>query len=221
MNTKTLLLLFSSVQSRPTVCDPMNRSTPGLPVHHQLPEFTQTHVHRVRDAIQPSHPLWSPSPPAPNPSQHQSFPVSQLFAWGGHSTRVSALASFLPKKSQGWSPSEWTGWISLQSKGHCQRYTKSVCIISCNCIWIYNYFQKIFNLQKLFHILHGKETSGNAGDVRDVGLIPRSGRFPSCLENPMDRGAWWATVYRVTKNRTWLEWLSTHFICNKKNIEPQ
>ena len=65
---------FSSVtQSCTTLCDPMNRSTPGLPVHHQLPEFTQTHVHRVGDAIQPSHPLSSPSPPAPNPSQHQSL----------------------------------------------------------------------------------------------------------------------------------------------------
>ena len=65
---------FSSVaQSCPTLCDPMNRSTPGLPVHHQLREFTQTHVHRVRDAIQPSHPRLSPSPPAPNPSQHQSL----------------------------------------------------------------------------------------------------------------------------------------------------
>ena len=60
---------FSSVtQSCRTLCDPMIRSTPGLPVHHQLPEFTQTHVHRVGDAIQPSHPLWSPFPPAPNPS---------------------------------------------------------------------------------------------------------------------------------------------------------
>ena len=59
---------FSSVaQSCPTLCDPMNHSTPGLPVHHQLQEFTQTHVHRVGDAIQPSHPLSSPSPPAPNP----------------------------------------------------------------------------------------------------------------------------------------------------------
>ena len=65
---------FSSVaHSCPTLCDPMSRSTPGLPVHHQLPEFTQTHVHRVSDAIQPSHPLSSPSPPAPNPSQHQSL----------------------------------------------------------------------------------------------------------------------------------------------------
>ena len=65
---------FSSVaQSCPTLCDPMNCSTPGLPVHHQLPEFTQTRVHRVSDTIQPSHPLSSPSPPAPNPSQHQSL----------------------------------------------------------------------------------------------------------------------------------------------------
>ena len=65
---------FSSVaQSCPTLCDPMNRSMPGLAVHHQLPKFTQTHVHRVGDAIQSSHPLSSPSPPAPNPSQHQSL----------------------------------------------------------------------------------------------------------------------------------------------------
>ena len=65
---------FSSVaQSCPTLCDPMSCSTPGLPVHHHLPEFTQTHIHRVRDAIQPSHPRSSPSPPAPNPSQHQSL----------------------------------------------------------------------------------------------------------------------------------------------------
>ena len=65
---------FSSVtQLCPTLCDPMNYSTPGLPVHHHFPEFTQTHVHRVPDAIQPSHPRSSPSPPAPNPSQHQSL----------------------------------------------------------------------------------------------------------------------------------------------------
>ena len=65
---------FSSVpQSCPTLCDPMNRSTPGLPVHHQLLEFTQTHVHWVSGAIQPSHPLSSPFPPTPNPSQHQRF----------------------------------------------------------------------------------------------------------------------------------------------------
>ena len=86
-----------------------------------LPEFTQTHVHWVGDAIQPSYPLSSPSPPAPNPSQHQSlFPMTHLFAWGGQSTRVSALASFLPKNTQDWSPLEWTVFflyknISMQS----------------------------------------------------------------------------------------------------------
>ena len=70
----SLIIQFSSVtQSCPTLCKPMSRSTPGLPVHHQLPEFTQTHAHRVGDAIQPSHPLSSPSPPAPNPSQHQGL----------------------------------------------------------------------------------------------------------------------------------------------------
>ena len=69
---------FSSVaHSCPTLCDHVNHSTPGLPVHHQLPEFTQTHLHRVSDAIQPSHPLSSPSLLAPNPSQHQSFQIGR------------------------------------------------------------------------------------------------------------------------------------------------
>ena len=81
---------FSSVsQMCPTLCDPMNRSTPGLPVHHHLPEFTQTHVHRVSDATQPSHPLSSPSPPAPNPSQHQS-----LFQWVNSSHEVAKVLEF-------------------------------------------------------------------------------------------------------------------------------
>ena len=88
---------FSSVtQSCPTLCDPMNRSTPCLPVHHQLPEFTQTQVHRVSDAIQPSYPLSSASPPAPNPSSIRVFPMSQLFARDGQSIGVSASASVLP-----------------------------------------------------------------------------------------------------------------------------
>ena len=72
-NMETCIQFTSVTQSCPTLCDPMNRSTPGLPVHQQLLEFTQTHVHQVSDAIQPSHPLSSPSPPAPNPSQHQSL----------------------------------------------------------------------------------------------------------------------------------------------------
>ena len=81
---------FSSVaQSCPTLCDPMNLSTPGLPVHHQLLEFTQIHIHRVGDAIQPAHPLSSPSPPAPNPSQHQS-----LFQWVNSSYEVAKVLEF-------------------------------------------------------------------------------------------------------------------------------
>ena len=73
--SKRLLINYAakSLQLCPTLCDPVNRSTPGLPVHDHLPEFTQTHVHRVNDAIQPSHPLSSPFPPAPNSSQHQSL----------------------------------------------------------------------------------------------------------------------------------------------------
>ena len=81
---------FSSVaQLCPTLCDPMNCSTPGLPIHHQLLDFTQTHIHGVSDAIQPSHPLLSPSPPAPNPSQHQS-----LFQWVNSSHEVTKVLEF-------------------------------------------------------------------------------------------------------------------------------
>ena len=93
--TKRLLSKISSAQSSsvtqacPTLCDPRNHSTPGLPVHHQHPEFTQTHVHQVSDAIQPSHPLSSPSPPASNPCQHQS-----LFQWVNSSHEVAKVLEF-------------------------------------------------------------------------------------------------------------------------------
>ena len=92
---------FSSVaQSCPTLCDPMNRSMPGLPVHHQLLESTQTHVHRVGDVIQPSHPLSSPSPPAPNPSQHQA-----LFQWVSSSHQVAKVLEFqFQHQSFQWTP---------------------------------------------------------------------------------------------------------------------
>ena len=96
-----LSVQFSSVsQSCPTLWDPMNRSTPGLPVHHQLPEFTQTHAHRVGDAIQPSHPLSPPSPPAPNPSQHQG-----LFQWVNSSHEVAKVLEFQHQhQSFQWTP---------------------------------------------------------------------------------------------------------------------
>ena len=92
---------FSSVaQSCPTLCDPKNRSIPGLPVHHQLLDFTQTHVRRVSDAIQPSHPLSSPSPPAPNPSQHQG-----IFQWVNSSHEVAKVLEFqLQHQSFQWTP---------------------------------------------------------------------------------------------------------------------
>ena len=101
---------FSSVaQSCPTLCDPMNRSTPGLPVHHQFPEFTQTHVHQVGDAIQPSHLLSSPSPPGPNPSQRQG-----LFQWvnSSHEGKKESIKqgrkrACWPPKTQADKPSSW------------------------------------------------------------------------------------------------------------------
>ena len=114
-----LTVQFSSVQllshvrlfATPWPC------TPGLSVPHQLPEFIQTHVHRVGDAIQPSHPLSSPSPPAPNPSQYQG-----LFEWVNSSHEVAKVLEFQLQhqsflNTQDWSPLGWTGWISLQSKG--------------------------------------------------------------------------------------------------------
>ena len=106
---------FSSVtQSCRTLCDPVDYSRPGFPVHHQLLELTQTHVHGVSDAIQPSCPLSSPYP-AFNLSQHQG-----LFQWVSSSHQgigVSASGSVLPMNIQDWFPLGWTGWIYLQSKG--------------------------------------------------------------------------------------------------------
>ena len=95
----------------------MNCSTPDVPVQHHLPELAQTHVHRVSDVIQPSHPLSSPSPPAFNLSQRQSFPVSQFFASRGQSIGVLASASVLPMNIQDWFRLGLTGLISLLSKG--------------------------------------------------------------------------------------------------------
>ena len=192
---------FSSVsQSCPTPCDPMNHSTPGLTVHHQLPEFTQTHVHQVGDAIQPSHPLSSPSP-ALNLSQHQGLFQWVNSAWGGQSTGVSASASVLPMNTQDWSPLGWTGWVSLQSQGLSRVFsnTLAICMHIPTLFWIYSHLGPPPSGSD------DKESAGNAGDP---GLIPGSGRSPgegngyplqySCLENPMDG------EYGVTESRTQL-----------------
>ena len=112
------ITVFSSVQSLNCVrlCDPLDCSTPGIPVHLQILELAQTHVHWVSNAIQPSHSLSSPSPPSFNPASG-SFPWSQLFASSGQRIRVSASASVLPVNIQYWFPLGLTGLISLQSKG--------------------------------------------------------------------------------------------------------
>ena len=143
---------FSSVQllSRVWLCNPMNHSTPGLPVHHQLPESTQTHVHRVDDAIQPFYPLSSPSPPAFNLSQHQS----QFFTSGGQSIRVSASASVLPMDIQDWFPLGLTGWISLQSRGLSR-------VFSNNTVQKHQFFGTLFIVQ----LPHPYMTTGKTIDL--------------------------------------------------------
>ena len=105
------------VQSCLTLCDPMDCSTPGLPVHHKLPELVQVHVHWVGDAIQPFHPVIPVSSCLQSSPASESFPMSQFFTSGGQSIRVSASASVLPMNIQDWFPLGLTGWISLQSKG--------------------------------------------------------------------------------------------------------
>ena len=115
----------SAAQSCPTLCDPMDCSTPGLPVHHHLPELTQTHVHQVGDAIQPSHPLSSPSPPAPNPSQHQG-----LFQWVSSLHQVAkGLELQLQHQS---SPTQYP---LIKHNG--KEYEK-MCVYVCVCVCMYN-----------------------------------------------------------------------------------
>ena len=131
---------FSSVaQSCPTLCDPMNLSTPGLPVHHHLPEFTQTHVHRVRDTIQPSHPWSSPSPSAPNPSQHQRFSNEStlLMRWPKYwsfsyriipSKEIPGLISFRM---------DWLDLFAVQGtlKSLLQHYSSKASILRCSTLF--------------------------------------------------------------------------------------
>ena len=139
---------FSSVQfsqSCPTLCDPMNGSTSGLPVHQQFPEFTQTHVHWVGDAIQPSHPPSSPSPPAFNLSQNQS-----LFKWVSSLHQVAKVLEFQLQHSmntQDWSPLEWTGWISFQSKGLSRVFSNTT-------VQKHQFFGAQLSSQSNSHIIH-------------------------------------------------------------------
>ena len=117
MNFKAKYQFSAVAQSCPTLCDPINRSTPGLPVHHKHLESTQTHAYRVGDAIQQPHPVVPCSSCPQSLPASGSFPMSQPFAWGGQSIGVSASASVIPINTQDFSPLGWTSWISLQSKG--------------------------------------------------------------------------------------------------------
>ena len=138
-----LRLRFSSIQSLsrvPTLCDPMNHSMPGLPVHHHLPEFTQTHVDRISGAIQPSHPLSSPSPPAPNPSQHQG-----LFQWVNSSHQVAKVLEFqLQHQSFQWAPAlisfrmDWLDLLAVQEtlKSPLQHHSSKASILQCSAFFM-------------------------------------------------------------------------------------
>ena len=166
-----IIYQFSSVtQSCQTLCDPMDCSTPGLPVHHQLPKLAQTHVHRVGDAIQLSHPLLSPSPPAFNLSQHQG-----LFKWVSSSHQGAKILEFqlqhqsLPMNIRDWFPLEWTVWISVLSKGISKVFFHTI-------VQRHQFFGTELSLYYNSHIL---TREGNGTPLQY-----------SCLENPMNRGAW-------------------------------
>ena len=133
---------FSSVaQSCLTLCDPMNRSTPGLPVHHWLPEFIQTHVHQFGDAIQPSHPLSSPSPPAHNPSQHQG-----LYQWVNSLHEVAKVLDFqLQHHPSNEHPRLISFMISLQSKGLSRVFSNTT-------VQKHQFFSAQFSSQSISHI---------------------------------------------------------------------
>ena len=176
----------------------MDCSTPGFPVLHHLPELAQTHVHRVRNAIQLSHLLSSPSPPTFNLSQHQG-----LFQW------VLCIRwpkywsfSFIISPSNEYSGlipfrMDWLDLLAVQGtlKSLLQHHSSKASILWCSAFFM-----------GVPHSSVGKESACSAGDL---GLIPVSGRSPgegngnplqySCLENPMDRGAWQAIVHGVTR----------------------
>ena len=133
---------FSSVTlSCPTLCDPMDCRTPGLPVYQQLPEFTQAHVHWVGDAIQPSHPLSSPSFLAFSLFEHQVFPVSQFFASGGQSIGVSASTSVLPMNTHSGLISSRMDWLDLLAvqgtfKSLLEHHSSKASILQCSAFFM-------------------------------------------------------------------------------------
>ena len=191
-----LLSQFSSViQSYPTLCNPMDRSTPGLPVHHQLSGVYPN----SRSLSQWWHPTISSSVILFSSCLQSfqasgSFQMSQFFASGGQSIRVSASASFLPMNAQDWSALGWTGRIFLQSKGLLRVFSNTT-------VQKHQFFVDQLYLWSSSHI-HTWLLEKPPSWVRK---IPGEGHGNplsySCLENPMDRGAWQATVHRVTQSQ--------------------
>ena len=189
----------SASKSCLTICDPMNCSTPGFPVLHYLLEFAQTHVHWVSDAIWPSHPLFPPSPPVFNLSQHQGvFFNESVFTSGGQSIGASASASVLPMNIQGWFLLGLTGLISLQSKGLSR-------VFSSTTVWKHQFL----GAQPSLGFPGSSADKEPACNTRDLGLIPGLGISPGegngyslqypGLENSMD-----CIIYGVRKSWTWL-----------------
>ena len=237
---------FSSVaQSCLTLCDPMNLNTPGLPVHHQLPEFTQTHIHGISDAIQPSHPLSSPSLPAPNPSQHQS-----LFQWvqcicinthimanGGGSLEIIFIWHQISSLVMGRSLDIWSLYVL--------EFSREIELIGdvCSCLSLSIIFISIYlsiwrrQWQPTPVLLPGKSHGRRSlvgcspwgheeSDIYwatslSLSCIGEGNGSPlqcSCLENPRDGGAWWAAICGVAQSRTWLKRLSSSSIYLSREI---
>ena len=145
---------FSSVTQCLTLCDPMNCSTPGLPVHHHLLEFIQTHVHRVSDAIQPSHPLSSPSPPAPNPSQHQS-----LFQWVNSPHQVAKVLEFPSKEHPGLISlrMDWLDLLAVQGtlKSLLQHHNSKASVLRCSAFFTVQFSHPYMTIGKTIALTDG------------------------------------------------------------------
>ena len=208
--------LSSVAQSCLTLCDPLNCNTPGLPVHHQLPEFTQTHVHRVADAIQPSHLcrpllLLPPIPPcirvfSNESTLHMGWPEYWSFSFSiSPPKEIPGLISFRV---------DWLDLLAVQGtlKSLLQHHSSKASILRHSAFFT-------VQLSHPWGFPGGSEVKASACNAGDLGLIPESGRSPgegngnplqySCLENPMDGGAWWAIVHGVAKSQRRLSYFTS------------
>ena len=175
----------SVTQSCPTLWDPMNCSTPGFPVLHQLPELAQTHVHWISDAIQPSQPLSSLSPPAFNLSQHQGV-FQWLSSWHQVAKGASDLASVFPINIQVWFPLGLTGLISLQSKGFSKESSPTPQFKSCKESIQFNNITSFFSFLLRMTLLDssgGPVVKNPPAYAEDIGLIPaQKTKIPHALQ---------------------------------------